>query len=294
MTKVLILGNNGMLGHAVESVLRNAKDLNVSTTSRSGEGATFAFDVKLDDIKKITNHSAPDFIVNCIGAIKPRINVNSAASINDAIFINSTFPHQLLAATKDSKARIIQIATDCVFSGTKGGYLESDLHDATDVYGKTKSLGEVSADNFFNLRASIVGPEKGRATSLLEWFINQSHGAKLNGFANHMWNGISTYQFAKISLGIIHSETFVSGMFHLIPADSVSKYELLKLFKTIYKRIDIQVTATFPEKIVDRTLSTENILINKRLWNDAGYKTAPFVEEMLLEMQELSQILKNN
>lgn len=288
MTKILVLGNNGMLGNAVERILTQDKDLKVLTTSRTGKNATFSFDVEKTNISEIIKAAVPDFVINCIGTIKPRIKEDSAESVQDALKINSIFPHQLSEATRDLEIKVIQIATDCVYSGDKGRYLESDLHDATDVYGKTKSLGEVNSTNFFHIRASIVGPELGRSTSLLEWFINQPQGAKLNGYANHMWNGVSTYQFAKISHGIIKSNNFNHGKVHLVPGNSVNKYELLCTFKEIFGRSDIDIIETYPEKIIDRTLDTENSSSCSLLWSQAGYVSVPSVEEMLVEMKELS------
>lgn len=290
MVNVLILGNNGMLGNAVEKILRADKNLNISTTSRMGREATYAFDALSDEFPNIVKNVKPDFIINCIGTIKPRIKEESAKSIEEAIRINSIFPHTIQRSIQNSSMKVIQIATDCVYSGSKGKYLESDQHDATDVYGKTKSLGEVSAENFLHIRASIVGPELGRSTSLLEWFLNQPEGAKLNGFANHMWNGVSTYQFAKIAAGVISSDSFIGGKVHLIPQNSVSKYELLNLFRKIYSRNDIEIAEMYPQNILDRTLGSENILMSNQLWNQAGYEVPPTIEAMLVEMKELSRV----
>lgn len=84
--------------------------------------------------------------------------------------MNSEFPH--IISEIFPKSKIFQIATDCVFSGTKGNYTEDDFHNATDIYGKTKSLGEVKNNNFFNLRTSIIGKELDGKFSLIEWFLN--------------------------------------------------------------------------------------------------------------------------
>ena len=98
---------------------------------------------------------------------------------------------------------MIQIATDCVYSGKTGGYNEDSLHDALDAYGKTKSLGEVRSSTFLNIRSSIIGPEINHKVLLLEWFLKQPKGAVLNGFSNHLWNGVTTLQFAELCLTII-------------------------------------------------------------------------------------------
>ena len=286
---VLVLGNNGMLGHAVESILRSFKDIDVITSSKLGKKSSYKFNVITDNIEELLELIAPDYVINCIGIIKPRIIAGMSDSIREAIHINSVFPHNLFRATEGKNIKIIQIATDCVFSGLHGDYKEDALHDAHDVYGKTKSLGEVESENFLNLRVSIIGPENGRATSLLEWFLNQEKGAQLQGYSNHFWNGIGTYQFAKIALGIIREEQFVEGNFHLLPADKVSKFELLNIFREVYNRGDINISETVPEVVIDRTLSTLSPEKNQLFWGLANYSKVPTIREIVDEIKILSE-----
>ena len=94
------------------------------------------------------------------------------------------------------------VPTDCVFSGEVGGYFEDSFQDAKDIYGKTKIGGEAEHSEKYLLRGSIVGPERGEGKSLLNWFLSQNSN-KVNGFIDHMWNGITTLNFAKIVDGMI-------------------------------------------------------------------------------------------
>jgi dTDP-4-dehydrorhamnose reductase len=292
MKRVLVLGNNGMLGHAVEQIFSTDVDVELFTTSRNGSDASYQFDVKKNKVEELLKQVNPDYVINCIGTIKPRIDEALANSVREAVQINSDFPLRLYEALENSSVGIIQIATDCVYSGLKGDYVESDNHDPIDVYGKTKSLGEAKGTNFLNLRVSIVGPEKGRSTSLLEWFLNQPINSKLNGFANHFWNGITTYQFAKIALGVVKQPHFEAGNFHIVPSDKVSKFQLLEIFREIYLRADLDITETFPDVIVDRTLDTEHLAQNKKFWRDAGYLKIPTIKENILEMKLFSEHLQ--
>jgi dTDP-4-dehydrorhamnose reductase len=289
MKRVLILGNNGMLGHACEYVFNANTSVEVSTSSRSGHDSDYRFDALSDKIEDLISVAKPDFIVNCIGMIKPRIDENSMTSIHDGVVVNALFPQLLSDATKNSSTKIIQIATDCVYSGSIGSYDELAPHDPEDVYGKTKSLGEVSAENFLNLRVSIIGPEKNRSTSLLEWFLNQTSGTSLRGYANHFWNGVSTYHFARVALGLLEGDNFISGKFHLVPSNRVSKFELLQLFQKQYGRQDLKLEEFYPEGVIDRTLSTIHQKQNESMWQDAGYQQIPTVEDMVREMKELSE-----
>ena len=294
MSKVLVLGNNGMLGSAVENILRSDKSIELATTSRLGINSTHIFDVEKHNIIDIISETNPNYIINCIGIIKPRINENSLESIKQAIRVNSLFPYEIQTNIKASKIKVIQIATDCVFSGAKGQYLESDSHDALDVYGKTKSLGEVDSDNFLNVRVSIVGPEINRSTSLLEWFLNQAKNAQINGYANHLWNGISTFHFGKICLGIITAKEFNAGKVHLIPEGFVDKYTLLNLFRNAFGRTDIKINEISANASLDRTLKTENIDFCNLLWKQAGYLVPPNIVKIVEEMEVFSRTLRNN
>ena len=185
---------------------------------------------------------------------------------------------------QEKGSKIIQIATDCVYSGDKGHYIETDPQDALDVYGKTKSLGEVYSPNVFHLRCSIIGPEPKEFKSLLEWFLGQSTNTRVNGFTNHRWNGLTTLHFAKICYGIITNDIQLFHLQHVVPNGEVTKFEILKFFSKIFNRRDISITPFETEISIDRTISTINDGLNLHLWKAAGYVLPPSVPEMIEEL----------
>lgn len=221
------------------------------------------------------------FVVNCIGVIKPRILENDKLSRLQAVAVNSVFPHRLAETAEALGIHVIQIATDCVYAGLIGNYTENSTHDPVDIYGKTKSLGEVPSKSVLHLRASIIGPEIGRQTSLWEWVRSQPHGSVLNGFLNHRWNGVTTFHFAQICAGIIKSENWISGTYHVVPSDVVSKFNLVKLIALASNRPDLTVSPVNAPETIDRTLSTQAAEVNRRLWTDAGYVQPPSISEMV-------------
>lgn len=251
---MLILGSNGMLGSML------AKVTGWDTLNRP------EFFAEKPNPIKLMGH---DWYINAIGVIKPYCDV-----VERVIRVNSLFPYFLPSNT-------IQIATDCVYSGKKGNYVETDEHDATDVYGKTKSLGE--APHIKNLRCSIIGPEVKNHISLLDWFLTQE---KANGFTNHLWNGITTYHFAKICQGVIEEGIELPQLQHIVPADVVTKAELLRIIAKAYGK-DIPVTDVEAPEAVDRTLSTNNPDLNLKLWKAAGYDNPPTIAEMVEELSKL-------
>ena len=280
---VLIIGASGMLGHMTAKVLKSV-GLTVQTTARNGsEGGDLQFDASVDQIAEILNETEPRYIVNSIGIIKPHIVDTDQATVLNAIQVNSVFPHELAMAAKPLGAHIIQIATDCVYDGTKSFYDESSPHDAKDVYGKTKSLGEVPSDNVLHLRASIIGPETGRSTSLWEWVRSQSKSAQVNGYTNHHWNGVTTFHFAKVVNAIIQQGLTTSGVRHLVPSGTITKAELVREIAKASGRNDLVVNDFETPVAIDRTLSTKNERFNVDLWRMAGYEVPPTIPEMVRE-----------
>jgi dTDP-4-dehydrorhamnose reductase len=223
-------------------------------------------------------------VVNCIGLIKQLISESDTQSVLQAIKVNSKFPRELEKLSLEHNFKIIQIATDCVYSGERGAYSEDDPHSPIDVYGMTKSLGEVLGPKVMTLRCSIVGPEIAGNNSLLSWFLSQSMNEKLNGFSNHIWNGLTSLHFSKIVAGIIKSDSFKSGRFHLVPANFESKGKLLELFAQYFLRPDLRISYIHVPKSVNRTLMTRMPLNNIELWNVAGYNEPPSIEQMIAEL----------
>jgi dTDP-4-dehydrorhamnose reductase len=271
-----------MLGSAVTEALQE-KGHEVITASRS---TGIKFDaVNLDTEKLLTAASLQkgDFVINCVGLTKSRIDESSMASRSLAVKLNIDFPNELAKAAEKLGVKIIQVETDCVFSGLAGGYVEGSAHDALDVYGKTKSLGETPSPNVMHLRCSLIGPEIERSSLFFEWVRQQPINAQIDGYTNHLWNGLSSRAFGQVVSGIISEELFESSVQHLVPSDKVTKDELVRLALSALGRDDVQVTSKEDEHPIDRTLATDRSGFNQQLFLAAGYKKIPTIEEMVLE-----------
>lgn len=288
--KVLILGATGMLGTAVVREFLGF-GFAVIGTVRPGRACDemefdkIEFDAQFDLIGSVTIGMGPgDFLVNCIGLIKTEIIDTDAASRGRAIHVNSALPASIAIDAEQRGYKVIQIATDCVFKGDKGSYREDSDHDPKDVYGKTKSLGEVISPNLMHLRVSIIGPESRGFTSLYEWVARQPHHAKITGYANHFWNGIPSKHFAKIARGIVENNLFRSGTYHVVPGDEVSKAELVKMIAKRASRLDIRIETGNSPTTVNRTLSTLHNDFNLALWRGAGYEWPPSIDQLVAEI----------
>jgi dTDP-4-dehydrorhamnose reductase len=294
-TQVAVLGARGMLGWAIlESFIKGGEFELIATYREPGEaeelqqkypGVTF----RLLDAEKATVDEIAEaikgatWIVNAIGVIKPYIHDDNAPETERATRINALFPYTLAQAAAQSGAQVIQIATDCAYSGQKGKYVEDDLHDAIDVYGKTKSLGEVHMDNVHHLRCSIIGPELKSHLSLLDWFLGQPQKAQLNGFTNHQWNGVTTLHYARLCEGVIKENIALPHLQHIIPGNEITKANMLRAFAENFDRSDITIADVEAPKVIDRTLATNDKELNNRIWKAAGYDTLPSVEQMIAE-----------
>ena len=290
MSTVSILGSTGMLGYSVVQGFAGFEGTLIGSTKRVDANPflaqSFFLDATSRELPQALHKLGPtDYVINCIGVIKPYISEDSAASRERALLINSAFPYLLNALANDLGFKIIQIATDCVFSGTKGKYLETEPHDAIDTYGKTKSLGEVPSANMMNIRVSIIGPEAGRSTSLFEWVRNQPENSEINGYSDHYWNGVTSKGFARICRGLIENDGFVAGTHHLLPSDSMTKFDLVTEIADKSSRKDIKIIKGPSGNKVDRTLATINESLNAQLWVNAGYPAIPSISELVAEIE---------
>lgn len=283
MTKVLILGSTGMLGSAVTGALANSS-FDIMTASRTSGIRFDAQTLAVDELFEAAGLGHGDYVVNCVGLTKSRIDESSLESRLSAVKLNVDFPAALAISSELAGVKVLQVATDCVFSGLTGNYSEEAPHDAHDVYGKTKSLGEVPSSNFMHLRCSLIGPEIDRSSLFFEWVRQQPDSASITGFTDHKWNGLTSMAFGKIIRGILENSSFSPGVQHLVPADQVTKDELVRIELGSLGRTDVQVTSSISSKPIDRTLSTVNPRLNRALFEQAGYPELPTIKQMVDEI----------
>ena len=267
--KVLVLGSNGMLGSAVVRVLSESPNLVISGTVRADSSRRFfnksiakrlltGVEVeKQDSLEQAFSLTCPDVVINCVGIIKQLDDVSDPLQ---TISINSMLPHRLARLCEISRARLIHISTDCVFNGEKGSYTESDSFDAKDLYGMTKYLGEISYPHAVTLRTSIIGHELQSNHSLVEWFLAQE--AECKGYTRAIFSGLPTVVLANIIRDLIIHHTELSGIYH-VAAQSISKYDLLKLIAEVYSK-SIQITS-------DKTLEIDRSLNADKFRAATGY-----------------------
>jgi len=210
--------------------------------------------------------------------VQSKIISKNIKNLNKAFQINSILPYRL-KALKNKKQKIFHFTTDGVFNGIKGNYKESDIHNNSDLYSLTKSMGEVSEVNFFNIRCSIIGNELNSCKYLFNWFISRKNNSIINGYSNHIWNGLTTKVLSRIIVTIIKKKINLPRLIHLIPKDKITKYDLLCLLKKIFnKRIKIRKYST--KVPFNRSLSTIYKKKNSEIWNKT-FKKKLSIRDML-------------
>lgn len=215
-------------------------------------------------LKKIN----PDIIINCLGLTKHYKEGNEPLQ---AIRTNALFPHMLAKHARELGSRIIHVSTDCVFDGVDGFYDESSAPNATDIYGRSKALGELSNSFDITLRTSTIGHEVGTQVGLLEWFLNQR---KCVGFEKAIFSGLPTIEFAKIVRDIVVPDDSLVGLYN-VGAGPISKAKLLQIISHVY---DHNVSMTF-----DDTFKIDRSLDSARFQAKTGY-TPPSWASLITQM----------
>jgi len=259
MARILVLGVTGMLGQAVFRTFAADDTHETWGTLRSGaalrhfpQGSHARLLCGVDVLDQDALVAAlgkvkPDVVINCVGLIKQLADAKDPLT---ALPINAMLPHRLARLCELAGARLIHVSTDCVFSGRKGMYLESDLSDAEDLYGKSKYIGELhDLPHAVTLRTSIIGHELGSSYALVDWFLSQQ--GEVRGFTNAVFSGLPTVELARVMKDFVVPHPELSGLYH-VAAEPIDKFRLLSLVAAQYgKQIGIRPDDAL---VIDRSL----------------------------------------
>lgn len=258
--KVLVLGGSGLLGHKLVHVFKSRFETCATFHGKFDkyrsidvfDGVKVVENVNAENFESVESALAairPDTIVNAIGVTK---HVPDVGNTLKTIKINALLPHQLAKIAAEQNARLICISTDCVFTGDKGNYVETDAADATDLYGRSKSLGEVVDGNCLTIRTSIIGRELFTRNSLVEWFLS-NRGGRVKGFTKAIFTGFPTVILAEILADLIADRPYMRGLYH-VSSDKINKFELLELINNEL-RVGAELDAD-NEFVIDRSLDS--------------------------------------
>lgn len=263
-----------MLGHEVVGSFASEFDVHASVRDRMRArraglaGTHHEFDASQGSVESLIAGVRPAVVINCIGLVKQLLEASRPIT---AIRLNSLFPHEVAEACAQCGARLIHISTDCVFSGdlpAPRAYTEADDPDPRDVYGRTKLLGEVEEAPALTLRTSIIGWELGRVTGLLEWFAAQE-GAKVSGFTNAVFSGLTTRALARIVRQLVQHHPQTTGLYH-VSAQPIDKYSLLVMLR--------QSMGLNCELVPDASVRVNRALDSRLFTSETGIKVPDWTE----------------
>ena len=274
-----------MLGHVLWRTCR-AAGIDAFATVRSDELAGAAASVlessatltgvraeDPDSVRRALDESGAETVVNCIGIVKQSSAIRDPVT---TIRVNSLFPHQLAAACHKRGARLIQISTDCVFSGSEGGYDEDNVPDPIDLYGRSKLLGEADGEGALTIRTSMIGRELERANGVLEWFLGES--GSVRGFSHAVFSGPTAPVLSRAIVDVIVRHPALEGLYHL-GADPIDKHQLLWMLRDAFS-LEVEIERDDAIR-VDRSLDSSR-------FRAATDWEAPSWPDMVTELAELS------
>lgn len=259
--KILILGSSGMIGNTFLRFFSQKSEFKVIGTVRSIVSIktltnlnkyNLILNVDLENIKhlhELFDLEKPHVVINCAGLVKQSEEAKDHIKM---IYINSLFPHHLASLSFKYNFRLIHLSTDCVFSGSGGNYSENDYSDALDLYGRSKSLGEVHCPNTITIRTSLIGHELNSSRGLLDWFLSQS--GDVEGYKKAIFSGLTTFEIARVIYKYVLQNTNLKGLYH-ISADPINKHDLLLLIKDVYDKT-INVIPEDTKVVIDRSLDS--------------------------------------
>jgi dTDP-4-dehydrorhamnose reductase len=280
MTRVLVLGASGMLGH--KFFQRASKAFDVTGTVRRWDASWDGLEIldrsriaeveatDFDEVRRVVTDTDPEWIVNCIGIVKQR---EEARDETLTTRINVELPLFLARLSARRNARLIHISTDCVFSGRQGHYREADSPDATDLYGISKLRSEAAASAALVLRTSLIGREITGGYSLVEWFLRKA-GPRAGGFTRAVFSGLTTIAAAEEMIRLIRVGTLSRGLYHLA-ADPIDKHSLLVLLRDAFGRST--------EIVADQSLVIDRSLDGSLYRSTTGFAPTPW-EAMVAEL----------
>lgn len=260
-----------MAGHMISLYLLE-RGHNVFGYSRRKTNLVQSFNFSLFDqnqLKEAIRKADPDVVVNCVGVLNQAAENNKA----EAVYINSYLPHYLVNILRGTDKKLVHLSTDCVFSGQRGVYRDSDAPDGRTFYDRSKALGEVKDDQNLTFRNSIIGPDiSPDGIGLFNWFMSQKN--EVNGYTKSIWSGVTTLTLAKAIERA--TEVGLTGLYQLSNNNKISKYELCLLFNKEFRRNQLKINS------IDGVIQDKSLLRSEKPFDFI----VPSYEQMIEEMAD--------
>ena len=242
--RVLVTGANGQLGRAMMGQTRSGTEL-IGTARQDCEisrGGIFGLD--------ITNH---DEVISSISKFSPDVVVNAAALTgvdlcerNPALAenVNSKGAASIALACSLIGCKMVQVSTDYVFDGERGGYSEEDSVNPIQEYGRTKLMGEQLANEILGEDLTIVRTSvvfDGMSNNFVTWVLNSLRCESEIKLVEDQWVSPTSSNFLALSiLSVI--KTGFSGIINIASSKGVSRVEMGRIIAERFSLDDGKIT----------------------------------------------------
>ena len=232
MKRLLVTGVSGLLGlnlawtagdrFHVTGVMRGERA--VPLPGRTPFVTILADLTQPGEVERVVEAAQPDAIIHCAALT----NVDRCEHVlEEAELANAWLPGRLAAASRRSGVKLVQISTDAVFDGLRGGYTEEDQPNPINAYARSKLQGEravADADpDALIARVNFYGWSWQGRRSLSEWFfLNLSAGRRVYGFTDLHFCPLLVNDMTEILLRMLERD--LSGIYHIVSGECLSKF----------------------------------------------------------------------
>jgi dTDP-4-dehydrorhamnose reductase len=236
--KIVITGSTGLLGSKLVHQLNEDHQLYpIFNTNPSNHVNSLKLDItNLNKITKKITEIKPDVLIHSAAMThvdECEQNPNKADKINHKSTVN------IIKSAKKTGTHLLFVSTDYVFDGEKGNYIETDIPNPINVYGKTKLDAEIAFQNsdveYTIVRPSVIygnKPSSGKINFVL-WVINELKiGNGLSIINDQVVSPTYNDNLARMISELI--ERKLNGLYHLSGSTQIDRYSFTKLIADIY------------------------------------------------------------
>lgn len=248
MARIFIFGATGMLGSTLSQYL-GSKGYETTSFSRDQFNPLTG---SLEVLQAEYAFTSADVLINAMGVTNRYLK-----TIPGEVFykVNAEFPKALDVLVGSTGSVLVHFSSESVFSndGVCTEETEPNPDETYGVYAASKLAGD-QLSRAVILRLSPIGIEQYHHHNLISWVLAHE-GQTVQGYTNHLWNGLTTLTIAEIVERFVRDGFPAHGLYHLFSDRIVTKYELLGL---IARAFDVRITIEpcEAERAVPRYLGT--------------------------------------
>jgi len=232
--KILLLGNTGKMGTALEDVFTGDFSI-IGKNTRDFDACDLA------QVQALIEEVAPDIVINAVAFLGIDPCEKEPAK---AFTLNTLYPKLLAELSNKKSYLLIHFSTDAVFNDDKGDfYTEKDAAIPLNLYGFTKYGADCFiqsiAENYYIFRIPVLFGETAKNTQFVEKMLQfAKQGREVLRISGDIISSPTYSQDVAKEIRKILKGSLKHGIYHLANEGKASLYELVK---EIVERLDLDV-----------------------------------------------------